>query len=415
MPRVPPSARLRNGAALATCLLLAGLVPASLVPAWAADPPPQQKLQQVERDLKEAEQRRKELDAQAAKLASELGTLRQKSVSMARALQKQESAVTNLEDRLADLQTRETEMNKSLSARRAELSATLSGLVRLSRQPAEAVLLAPGSALDMVRSSQLIAATVPPIEHRATELRAQLVELAALRQTIQTEQAALVGEIEKLNDERAALAALQAEIAKTHQKTLGDSRDQKTKAQLLAEEARDLRALIQRLREEEERRQAEERRTAEARRRAAERDRLAALPPPSIPRGERLAITLPARGQVVGRFGEADQNGSARKGIDVETRSTAQVVAPASGKVVFAGQFKGYGLLLIIAHGDGYHSLLSGLERIDAAVGDKVSAGEPVGKMGSDDRPVLYVEVRRQGEPVNPIPWLVAGERKVSG
>ena len=93
------------------------------------------------------------------------------------------------------------------------------------------------------------------------------------------------------------------------------------------------------------------------------------------------------------------------------------MVAPSDGKIVFAGLFKGYGQLLIIAHGGGYHSLLAGFERIDANVGQAVQAGEPVGRMGGDDanKPTLYVEVRQKGEPVNPIPWLVAGARKVSG
>ena len=84
---------------------------------------------------------------------------------------------------------------------------------------------------------------------------------------------------------------------------------------------------------------------------------------------------------------------------------------------MFAGPFKGYGQLLIIAHGGGYHSLLAGFGRIDRAVGQFVLAGEPVGLMATEtsEKPILYLELRRKGDPVNPLPWLAAGDRKVSG
>ena len=72
---------------------------------------------------------------------------------------------------------------------------------------------------------------------------------------------------------------------------------------------------------------------------------------------------------------------------------------------------------MIIEHGGGYHSLLAGFARIDGAVGQWLLAGEPVGRMGGagGELPLLYVEVRRKGEPINPLPWLTASERKVSG
>jgi septal ring factor EnvC (AmiA/AmiB activator) len=108
--------------------------------------------------------------------------------------------------------------------------------------------------------------------------------------------------------------------------------------------------------------------------------------------------------------------GNVEKGITIETRSAAQVIAPYAGQVVFAGQFRGYGLLLIIEHGEGYHTLLAGMDRIDSTVGQRVVAGEPVGVMGqTEGKPTLYVELRRNGQPVNPLPWLTARKDKVSG
>ncbi|WP_254434749.1 murein hydrolase activator EnvC [Magnetospirillum sp. UT-4] len=127
-------------------------------------------------------------------------------------------------------------------------------------------------------------------------------------------------------------------------------------------------------------------------------------------------MPFPARGKVVGRFGQPNAVGVVSKGLSIATRRDAQVIAPYDGQVAFAGPFRGYGLLLIIEHSEGYHTLLAGMARIDASVGQRLLAGEPVGVMGRDESsPSLYVELRRQGQPVNPLPWLTAQKSKVSG
>jgi septal ring factor EnvC (AmiA/AmiB activator) len=120
---------------------------------------------------------------------------------------------------------------------------------------------------------------------------------------------------------------------------------------------------------------------------------------------------------LIGRYGQATETGLTRKGITIETGSGAQVVIPHDGTVVFAGPFKGYGWLLIIEHSEGYHSLLAGLDRIDNVIGQQVLSGEPAGIMGDlkNGPPLLYVELRRDGQPINPLPWLAASKIKVNG
>ena len=71
-------------------------------------------------------------------------------------------------------------------------------------------------------------------------------------------------------------------------------------------------------------------------------------------------------------WGEGDEFGGASKGILIHASAGGQVVAPFDGRIEFAGPFRGYGQILIIEHGDGYHSLLAGLERIDGVVGHAV-------------------------------------------
>ncbi|HXP96897.1 MAG TPA: peptidoglycan DD-metalloendopeptidase family protein [Telmatospirillum sp.] len=127
-------------------------------------------------------------------------------------------------------------------------------------------------------------------------------------------------------------------------------------------------------------------------------------------------MPFPARGKVTLKFGQPNELGAPSRGISIATRGDAQVVAPYDGQVVFSGPFRGYGLLLIIEHGEGYHTLLAGMSRIDSDVGQHLLPGEPVGVMGqSESKPVLYVELRRNGQPVNPLPWLTARKTKVTG
>ena len=105
-----------------------------------------------------------------------------------------------------------------------------------------------------------------------------------------------------------------------------------------------------------------------------------------------------------------------------------QVTSPSDGWVVFSGNFRSYGQLLIINVGGGYHVLLAGLERISVELGQFVLTGEPVGVMGRDatlghsfiasgpsDRPVLYVEFRKDGNSIDPTPWWASAEEKVRG
>ncbi len=127
-------------------------------------------------------------------------------------------------------------------------------------------------------------------------------------------------------------------------------------------------------------------------------------------------MPFPAAGEVVLRFGDNQPAGNAQ-GIRIRTLSGGQVIAPFDGRIIYAGVFRNYGQLLIIAHGDGYHTLLAGLGRIDGLVGQWVLAGEPLGIMPqtrlastesdvSPGGPELYLEIRRRGTPVNPLPWL---------
>lgn len=183
-------------------------------------------------------------------------------------------------------------------------------------------------------------------------------------------------------------------------------------AQRKAEEAA-RRAAAAKAREEAERAERQKR-TAEA---EAAREREASLETPA-PTGTMAAGTGPAGqlqppviGVVVKGWGEATDGGPST-GISYYAPPGARVISPCAGRVVFADNFRSYGLLMIVDCGGGYHVVLAGFERLDVRLGQRLLAGEPVGVMPSWEpgstahRPSLYVELRRGGQPVNPAPWL---------
>jgi septal ring factor EnvC (AmiA/AmiB activator) len=125
-------------------------------------------------------------------------------------------------------------------------------------------------------------------------------------------------------------------------------------------------------------------------------------------------LTAPVAGGIVRAFG-ADTEAGPASGVSYQAPPNARVVSPCGGRVVFAGPFRSFGLLMIVDCGAGYHFVMSGLERLDSQVGQTVQPGEPVGVMpgwdpgtAENSRPTLYLELRKDGIPVNPAPFLRA-------
>jgi septal ring factor EnvC (AmiA/AmiB activator) len=138
-------------------------------------------------------------------------------------------------------------------------------------------------------------------------------------------------------------------------------------------------------------------------------------------------LKLPVNGKKIGEFGSSDGAGGVERGISLATRPGAQITTPCDGWVVYAGPFRSYGQLLILNAGGGYHVLIAGMERISVSIGQFVLTGEPVATMGTASQvasifatnasqPVLYVEFRKDGTPIDPGPWWAANEgEKVRG
>jgi septal ring factor EnvC (AmiA/AmiB activator) len=431
------AAQRRKAAAWAAGLVLA-LAATALAPV-SAEAPDKKQLEEIEREVREGRAREAELANKAAALAKEVEALRDQTVKSARAVQERETQLTRIETELNGLKAREAERNAALAKGRTQLAQTLAALERLAIRPPEALVAFPGNADDTIRSALLLRRYVPLFESRAAALRKDLVEIAALRDDIARRREAVERDSAGLERERGRLAALFAQKQALQRATDEETREAALHNRALTDQAKDLRELMARVESERRARAEAEKRTrleserrarAEAEKRAAARRKeaeaaAAAGRVPRIAKPEGLRsfaaaqgrITLPAAGRIVRQFAEATETGSPSRGIQIETRPEAQIVAPYDGQVVFAGQFRGYGQILIIEHTGGYHTLLSGLSRIDVAQNQWLLAGEPVGVVGRSEHgaPRMYMEIRLKGRPINPLPWLAADNSKVNG
>ena len=376
--------------------------------ATAQDADPERELHKLDRSLRDSETRRDQLRRRADRTATEIVGLKRRLVAAARRAQDLENRAGEIEQRLADLEASEATTSESLATRRGQLIATLAALQRLARQPKVALLTLPADPADTVRGALLMRAVVPNLHARARRLGAELLALAALRTDIAADRKRLSSNAETLARERMRLAELIRDKRLLERLARRESWSEQARFAELAARARTVRELVHRLM------------TARGGLRRADMAPAPGTPDRTASLGAARKVigrsALPASGRVVHRFGAA-AGGAKAEGITIKTRPAAHVVAPRRGTVVFAGPFRGYGQLLIIEHDEGYHVLLAGLGRIDAVVGDEVLAGEPVGAMtaSSNGTPNLYLELRRSGRPINPLPWLAASKTKVSG
>ena len=408
--------RLPNGAL--TSLLVAGwlAVPAGGALALSPDADAGRRLDDVERALDAGRKQAQDLEIMAAGLESEVRRLQRNRVAAARAIQDSEAEISRLEARLARLARSEAGKSARLAARRDQSVGVLMALQRLALHPPEAMIAQPMSLSQTVRSAILLRAAVPEIERRADRLRADLAGLARARREAGERRLQLASAVAGLAERRAHLNTLLARKTELKRRTATQAREAVRQVQALAREAQDLRDLLAHLEKERRQREAKEKAAAEDAARPGTLPASLGGEAPSISKARGM-LPFPAVGRLTGLYGQATRTGLTRKGITIETRAGAQVVSPHEGRVVFAGLFRKYGQLLIIEHGEGYYSLLAGLARIDGVIGQWILGGEPVGIMGRPENgnPALYMELRRNGQPINPLPWLAARKGKVSG
>ena len=416
-----------------------------------------------------------EIDAERERINARL-------LETAALIQKSEAKMTAIEARLGELEAQERIVRGSLEQRHGQIGKLLGALQRMGRNPPPVMITQRSDALRMVRSAMLLSAAFPELRGQALQLAGRLNELVRVMDEIRGESTRLKTETERLSDARTKLAGLMEERKQSLAQRKTELADVRRAAAEITRSVSDLNELIAKLDKTITEKTAlgaydKEAKAAEAADAAgaapgpivAAPERSPAPPVATAPAGTPPAETrvalgplpkqsdfielrpgggsgvradpgritpalpfhqargrlpLPGHGERVLSFGDKTQYGSQSKGIVLQTRGNAQITSPCDGWVLFAGEFRSYGQLLIINAGGGYHILLAGLSRIDVEPGQFVLAAEPVGTMGGaaardgkneSSSPVLYVEFRKDGRPIDPSPWWANGPDKVQG
>lgn len=445
-PEFIPPLRRRKFAPLV--LATAGLCLIGLRGTYAGTP--DDDLRKLRAELAASASRQENFSTELDNLSDEIKAIKQKLVVAGRGLTGLDQRLVDVDQKLQEIHEVEQETLDDLSNRNSELANTLSALVNLSRQPEGTLIGNPAGLVDSLRASALLQSILPKLKEDANHLSRQLETLASLRKQYAAQQAEDKSLREQRLSEQNELDQLLLAKKTAQEKITQASKSEEVRNDKLTADVRDLTALIDRLEVEKAREKAErEARLAreiaareEAKREAKEKakalaeaaksvpvphaapkeTRTAALAPRlTLPSAHHFAnakgtLPLPVGGHIIAGFNEA-QSASEKQGIVIESRANAAVISPFDGQIAFAGPFRHYGLLVIIDHGDGYHTLLAGLGSIDGTVGQLLLAGEPVGQMksGGNEKPKLYMELRNNGSPINPVPWLAASNRKVSG
>ena len=357
----------------------------------------------------EARTRAAQLERQAEASRDAAEKAARESAAAAARIQQAEAGIAAEEARIGLIGTEQARLREVLGTKQRPMLHLTAALQQFARRPALLSVLRPGSVKDVVYVRAVLDSTVPQVQARTAELRTRLARQRALAEEAQAATASLAAEQQSLAARRLELAKLEADQRLRARAAGGSATREAERVLALAEQARDLDGLV-----------------GELDRAAALRTRLAALPgpvlrpaepaqesagpersqaePSPVATGAPTPYMLPVTGRTLVGFG-APVSGGTSRAIALQPRAEAQVVAPAAGRIAFAGPYEGYGTIVIVEHPGGWTSLVTGLALASVRVGEDVVAGAPLGR-APKAAPRIELELRRDGEPVNPASYL---------
>ena len=381
--------------------------------------------------------RRNELQNQQKSLQEQLGSLK-KQLSQTEASQNEasdalaasEEAISKANRRLRELSTERSRVENRLKELR-EQELAVSGQLTSAEKQNRAIARA--QFLNSRRQSwqTLIAGRNP---HEVARDAASLRYFAKAQQQavnqLSKQRAGIHSVSEETQTKRKELANIEANEKKGREQLMREQQTRKETLEKLKKQISEQRASIDKLERDQQRlgqlvanidkvlaqRKAEaEKRAQEARRKqpASGKVSVGGKTPTGAFAKQRGKLLMPALGKITGRYGQARANVSGKsttwRGLMIQARQGSDVLACANGQVVFSDWLRGFGNLIIVDHGDGYLSIYANNESLFKSVGDKVTRGETiasVGNTGGEEKPGLYFELRRNGQPFNPLPWI---------
>jgi septal ring factor EnvC (AmiA/AmiB activator) len=403
----------------ARILAIALLLAAFTAPAAAQDPSKgkgetERKLETVKRELKQVAAERRRIEGQRGDVTKQLRAADEKVGRSNRVLRETEISLVRDQKSLAQLQQQRAAMHATLGARREELARLLRAAYAQGEAAPLKALLSQDRIADANRALTYQRYVQADRARRIAGLGSQLRELDAIEAEIVSRQSALDRrrrqqreQLGQLEQDRKTRAALLAQLDEKYQ-------DRREREQALGRDAKGLERVLKQLRAAAARAEAERRAAATKAARDAKRHAGSNRSTPRVPVVAAAPMQVgglgwPLAGSLLAGYGGTMPDGRGSQGLLIAANAGAPIKAVADGTVVYAEWMTGYGLLMIIDHGNGYMSLYAHNDALLKDVGAPVKRGDAVATVGSSGghgRPSLYFELRRNGQPVNPNAWL---------
>jgi septal ring factor EnvC (AmiA/AmiB activator) len=352
----------------------------------------QSRLQSATAESKAALARSQQLEAQAAAERDQAAQARQQEAAAAERIKGAEADIEAARARIAIVDRQLADQRTVVAERQGPIMRLIAALQSMARRPAALGLVQPGSTEDMVHVRAVLGTVMPVVQARTADVRGELNRIRGLRAQAEGAVASFRDGRARLESERVSLVRLEAEHRLNARNLDKSALVESDKAMALGEQARDLVDQMQT--------------STQA---AALQADLQALPGPLPRPGEGAArpaprsgaaYKLPVSGQIVTGLGELSTSGARARGITLAPAANADAVAPAGGKILYASGFRDYGGIVIIDHGNGWTTAITGLAGVAVHKGDAVTQGQPIGRVGADS-PRLTVELRRRGRPMD--------------
>lgn len=384
---------------LVPALLLLGAAPAAQRPAAEAldAPDARQALARAQSEGAAAQRRAQALEAAAATAVAAADKTSAEAAALAARIQQAQSAIAANEARAALIARERMALRAQLAAKQQPLVRLTAALQLISRRPVVLSLLRPGSVRDAVYLRAVLETMIPEIDRRTAALRGELARVRALEgEALRTAQA-LRADQATLAQRRDALAQIESRQRLASRAASGAADREADHALALAEQARDLSQLVTTLDTAGVLRRELAQLPGPVLRPATPGGAPPELAPPPPVTPAPGGFLMPVSGRLASGYGA-----QGARGITLAVGPGAQVVAPAPGRVAFAGPYRGYGMIVIVEHAAGWTSVVTGLAQLEVRVGDRLVTGSPLGSAGPGD-PRITVELRRDGQPVNPL------------
>ncbi len=313
--------------------------------------------------------------------------------------------IAEREEKLKKMIENRVQVYQNLKSRRTEFAEVLAILERMGLNPPPALVIQPEDVLASMRSSILLGTVIPHMQEKTRDLTEKLKELTNLSKSITREYTALKAKLQSQAEQRKRLELLLYKKNTLQKKSEKELTEQQQKNIALAKKAQSLEELILEL----------DRQSKLNSDSSIQIRKSLQLLEQSNFEGRKGSLLFPVSGKRI-RYSHKNSQ-ITRFGETIETESGAVVISPADAFVAFAGPFRSYGQLIILNVGNGYHIILTGMSKINVKQGQFVLSGEPLGMMGMQfiansvaldigkAAPILYIEFRKQGKPVNPTPW----------